>query len=66
MIIEVKPKVQTIEPQKKKKITRNYVTEVVTWGVNQAKWAAAEEYCADRGWEFKVMTENEIFGKNNK
>lgn len=61
-LIEVKPKAQTKEP-KKKKVTRAYVTEVVTWGVNQAKWAAAEEYCADKGWEFQIITEDEIFGK---
>ena len=27
---------------------------------NQAKWKAAREYCADRMWEFKVITEKEL------
>lgn len=65
MMIEVKPKAQTKEPVKKKKITKQYITEVTTWGVNQAKWKAAEEYCLDRGWTFKILTEDEIF-KNDK
>ena len=29
--------------------------------VNKAKWAAAEEYCTKHGYEFKVMTEKELF-----
>ena len=66
MMIEVKPKKQTKEPQKKKRITKAYITEVTTWGVNQAKWKAAEEYCLDRGWIFKILTEDEIFRNNKK
>jgi len=27
---------------------------------NQAKWKAAREFCKDRMWEFKVLTENEL------
>lgn len=60
MILEVKPKAQTKEPTKKKRITKQYITEVTTWGVNQAKWKAATEYCLDRGWEFKLITEDHL------
>ena len=63
MIVEIKPKKETREPIKKKRITKQYITEVTTWGKNQAKWRSATEYCADRGWEFKVLTEDDIFGK---
>lgn len=59
-IIEVKPAIQTKEPEKKTKKTRKYINEVMTWGVNQAKWKAAEEFCKDRKWTFKIMTEKEI------
>lgn len=59
-IIEVKPAVQTREPVKQTKRTRKYISEVMTWGVNQAKWKAAEEFCRDRKWKFKIMTEKEI------
>ena len=61
MILEVKPASQSAPPEKKSKITRRYIREVVTWGVNDAKWKAAVEYCKDRNWQFKVITENEIF-----
>ena len=60
MILEVKPKKETREPVKKKRVTKQYITEVMTWGKNQAKWAAATEYCADRGWTFKLITEDHL------
>jgi hypothetical protein len=60
MIIEVKPKKQSVEPEKRKRVTKQYIQEVTTWGVNQAKWKAATEYALDRGWEFMVMTEDHL------
>lgn len=60
MLLEVKPKHQTKEPRKQKRVTKKYITEVVTWGKNQAKWKAAEEFCKDRGWEFRLITEVEL------
>lgn len=62
MMVEVKPKHQTQEPKKQSRKTKKYLTEVMTWGVNQAKWKAAGEYCLDRGWEFKLITEDHLFG----
>lgn len=59
-LVEIKPKKQTKEPEKKKRITKQYINEVATWGVNQAKWSAATEYCLDRGWEFKILTEVDL------
>jgi hypothetical protein len=59
-MLEVKPKQQTQEPKVQKKKTRKYLTEVMTWGVNQAKWAAAREYCLDKGWSFMLITEAEL------
>ena len=60
LMIEVKPKKQTVPPEQKKRVTKQYINEVVTYGVNQAKWNAAQEYCLDRGWEFKIMTEEHL------
>ena len=60
MILEVKPKKQTIQPEIRKRITKQYLNEVTTWGVNQAKWKAATEYCADRGWVFQLITEDHL------
>ena len=43
-IIEIKPKKQVKEPKKNPtKKTKEWVNEVYTWGVNQAKWDAAKE-----------------------
>ena len=59
-VIEIKPKKQCIEPNPQKKKTRTYIYEVREYAKNQAKWKAAEEYCLDRGLQFKVLTENEL------
>ena len=60
MIIEIKPYKQCIEPKVQKRKTKGYIYEVVEYAKNQAKWKAAEEWCLDRGYEFKVLTENEL------
>jgi hypothetical protein len=66
-VVEVKPAAQTKRPDIKKKnktptgrVSRRYLTEVKNYGINTAKWKAAEEYCNDRKWEFKIMTEKEL------
>ncbi len=59
-MVEVKPLRQTKQPKKQKKQTKAYITEVVTYAINQAKWEAAKEYCKDRGWEFMLITEKEL------
>jgi len=61
-IIEVKPKKQTVEPIPQKKKTKGYIYEVMEYAKNQAKWKAAREFCEDRQWIFKVITEDELFG----
>jgi len=60
MMLEVKPKKQTIQPEPRKRVTKQYITEVTTYAVNQAKWKAATEFCLDRGWEFKLVTEDHL------
>ena len=62
-LIEIKPKKQTKEPVIQRRVTKRYITEVMTYGINQAKWKAAEDFCRDRGWEFKVITESDLFKK---
>lgn len=59
-VIEVKPKKQTRPPVKKSRVTKSYIHECVTYEVNQAKWKAAKEFCADRLIEFKIVTEEEL------
>lgn len=60
LLIEVKPLKQVMPPKKRKRVTKQYISEVTTWGVNQAKWKAAKEYCLDKGWEFQVWSEEHL------
>jgi hypothetical protein len=59
-LIEIKPKKQTVEPKIKEKKTKSYIYEVVEYAKNQAKWKAAKEFCEDRQWEFRVLTEDDL------
>ena len=59
-VVEVKPYKQTRPPKTPKRKTKSYLTECVTYAVNQAKWKAAKEFCEDHRIEFKVVTEKEL------
>ena len=56
-LIEVKPLKQTTKPKRQ---TKGYIREAYEYAKNQAKWKMAREFCADRQWEFKVVTEKEL------
>lgn len=58
-VLEVKPEYQTKEPTKRKQ-TKKYLEEQVTYVVNQSKWKAATEFCKDHGWIFQVVTERDL------
>jgi hypothetical protein len=60
LMIEVKPSKETKEPKKQTTVTKSYIREVFTWGINSEKWKMAEEYCKDRGWKFCIFTEKEL------
>jgi hypothetical protein len=60
MMIEVKPKYQTVPPVQPSRKTKKFINEVITYGINQSKWKAANEYCLDRGWEFRIITEDHL------
>jgi hypothetical protein len=60
LVVEIKPAYQTVAPERKSKKNKTYIREVVEWGKNEAKWKAAEEFCADRSWKFVKMTEREL------
>jgi hypothetical protein len=60
-LIEIKPYAQTLAPKATKtKRKDRLITETMTYLVNQAKWKAAEQFCAKKGWIFKVVTEKDI------
>lgn len=68
IMIEIKPLGQTVMPDIRNKnktktgrISRRYLNEVKTYGINSAKWEAAEKYCKERGWEFQKLTEKDLF-----
>ena len=58
IVIEIKPKIQTTAP--KNRTSKSYIKEVMTYGINTAKWKAAKEFCDDRKWTFMVLTEKEL------
>jgi hypothetical protein len=62
VLIEVKPDKQTRPPKmgKTAKSKNRYLREMKTWKVNEAKWKQAQEFCKDRKWEFKILTEKHL------
>lgn len=65
-MIEIKPFGQTQPPAPQKRKTKRYLKEIATYAVNQAKWEQASKFCKERGWTFRVITERDIFGSQNK
>ena len=60
-IIEVKPKKQCSPPNPNpNRRTKRWISEVRTWGVNEAKWKYATEWCDNNGMEFKILTEDDL------
>ena len=63
MVVEIKPKRQVEQNQimnPKEKDTGMAKLCQDLDAVNQAKWKAAKEFCADRNYEFKIMTEDDL------
>jgi hypothetical protein len=58
-ILEVKPLAQTKMPVQKRK-TQRFIQEAATYAINQEKWRAADLFCREQGWQFKVITEKEL------
>ena len=59
-LIEIKPLKQTQPPEFPGRKTQKFITESFAFVKNQAKWKAANDYARDRGWVFKIITENEL------
>ena len=59
-VIEVKPKKQTKPPKPVHKKTKKWLSEVKTYGINEAKWKSAKEWCEGNDMEFKILTEDEL------
>lgn len=65
-LVEVKPHKETAPPVYPGRQTKRYLTETMTYMKNMSKWEAAEQYCSQRGWEFKIITEYELGLKKHK
>lgn len=61
-LIEIKPYAQTQRPVAKRRTKSSYEAEV-TYIINQTKWEYARKFCDEKGWQFQVLTEKELFGK---
>jgi len=59
-LIEIKPERFTKPPPIPKKKTKQFINEVFQYGVNEAKWKAAFEYCEDRKMKFMILTEKDL------
>lgn len=59
VLVEIKPETQTKPPRKGGK-PEKYLERVKTYEVNQAKWAAAEQFAKERGWGFVKWTEEHL------
>jgi len=58
--IEVKPKKHTQPPKKPKRQTKRYITEVMSYVKNQAKWKAADALANKNSATFQVWTEDTL------
>ena len=61
-VLEVKPKAQCKPPsmEMRSKHPRRFKKQVITYGINEAKWKAAESFCKDRDWKFQILTEDNL------
>lgn len=59
VLVEIKPDKETKVPQGQKR-TKRYINESLTYIKNMNKWAAAQEYCKDRKWDFQIWTEDTL------
>jgi len=59
-LVEIKPERFTKPPVIPERKTKRFVDEVFQWGVNEAKWKAAFEFCADRNMKFMILTEKDL------
>lgn len=62
-LLEIKPAKEVPGAITEKRMTPKLK---LTQALNMAKWQAAAAFCAKRGIKFRVVTENELFGKKKR
>lgn len=60
MLVEIKPDKETKPPKFSGRKTKRYISEGLNYVKNMNKWAAAQNYAADRGWVFEIWTEDTL------
>ena len=60
ILVEIKPKKETLPPKQPKRKTKKFLNEVITFSKNQDKWEAADQYARHKGWKFQVGTEETL------
>lgn len=61
LLIEVKPKCQTVKPvMKKGKKQRTFLMEAFTYTKNVSKWNAAQKYAEKHNMSFQIWTEDTL------
>jgi hypothetical protein len=63
-IVEIKPKAQSVKLSPDKKRTKSSKLLEATIIRNQCKWASCKKWCEERGYLFRVLTEEQLFGYN--
>lgn len=61
-LVEIKPKKQTKKPVQRGS-KASYLSQLRTYIVNTEKWRSASLYCSRRNWQFKILTEDNLFGR---
>jgi hypothetical protein len=59
-LVEIKPERFTKPPEIPERKTKRFINEVFQYGVNDAKWKAAFEFCKDRNMKFIILTEKDL------
>ena len=60
-LVEVKPDKQIRKPTTRGKSKKTQLYEAITWSVNMAKWKSAKLFCDKYGFNWKVLSEKDIF-----
>lgn len=63
-IVEVKPSTQAKAPTTRGKARKTILYEQTTYAINMAKWKAANDWCNQRGFTFRVITEKSLFRRS--
>ena len=59
-LVEVKPERFTKPPNTQKRKTKTYLQEVAQYGVNEATWKSARDFCKKQNMEFMIITEKDL------